>query len=125
MKTIDWILFSSNFNAPERFLVKKHVVSRTRKKRNNPKFQSREIKMDVRAHEKKEIEAKELEQCVTDRDFQFIKGLGGADKITSELLNSNTLKGLDALDRSTNERRFGRNEFEYPPPKRYDSFEQK
>merc|ERR1712072_491304 len=69
-----------------------------------------------------------LEGVVTDRDFSFVKERGGPHAM-AESLASNGKKGLTTEQRSSmgggeggrakREETFGKNEFEYPPPKTF------
>ena len=69
-----------------------------------------------------------LEGVVTDRDFSFVKERGGPHAM-AESLASNGKKGLTTEQRSMDhggeggrakrEETFGKNEFEYPPPKTF------
>ena len=73
------------------------------------------------------ITSSELERVITDRDYAFLKTQCGGPHALAELLESNPKSGLTRVQRSSStegkrrerEVKFGKNEFEYPPPKTF------
>ena len=75
------------------------------------------------------ITSSELERVITDRDYAFLKTrCGGPHALAEKLLESNPKSGLTRVQRSSSseggkrqerEVKFGKNEFEYPPPKTF------
>ena len=72
------------------------------------------------------ITSSELERVITDRDYAFLKTQCGGPHALAELLESNPKSGLTRVQRSSSEGKrqerevkFGKNEFEYPPPKTF------
>ena len=70
-----------------------------------------------------ELQAKQLEECITDRDKDVVKKAGGVAGLAKKL-KTDTKLGLngDQLGAAALEARraaFGANEFEYPPPKSF------
>jgi Ca2+-transporting ATPase len=74
------------------------------------------------------ITSSELERVITDRDYAFLKTRCGGPHALAESLESNPKSGLTRVQRSSSseggkrqerEVKFGKNEFEYPPPKTF------
>lgn len=70
-----------------------------------------------------ELDAKQLEECITERDKDVVKNAGGVEGLAKKL-KTDTKLGLngDQLTAAGLEARraaFGANEFEYPPPKSF------
>ena len=70
-----------------------------------------------------DLEAKALEECITDRDKAFVTTAGGVDGL-AEKLGSNLKLGLSGsalTDEALDARKaaYGTNTFEYPPPKSF------
>jgi Ca2+-transporting ATPase len=70
-----------------------------------------------------ELQAKQLEECITDRDKDVVKNAGGVEGLASKLKTDTKLglhgEQLTAGALSARVAAFGANEFEYPPPKSF------
>lgn len=69
------------------------------------------------------LDAKQLEECITERDKQVLVDAGGVGGVAAKLKTDSKsgLSGDGVSDAALRERGefFGRNEFEYPPPKTF------
>ena len=70
-----------------------------------------------------ELQTKQLEECITERDKEYVINAGGVKGLAKKL-KTDTKLGLngDQLTAAALEARqdaFGANEFDYPPPKRF------
>eukprot|EP00227_Mantoniella_beaufortii_P012466 CAMPEP_0197604122 /NCGR_PEP_ID=MMETSP1326-20131121/40572_1 /TAXON_ID=1155430 /ORGANISM="Genus nov. species nov., Strain RCC2288" /LENGTH=1101 /DNA_ID=CAMNT_0043171735 /DNA_START=206 /DNA_END=3511 /DNA_ORIENTATION=+ len=69
------------------------------------------------------LEAKKLEECITDRDKEAVTNAGGIDGLAQKLLTDKKLglhgEQLTVAALAARKDAFGVNEFEYPPPKTF------